>query len=100
MNLPAFVRLKKPDTLHTWCFIRALAKRGAITREQAAIAFFGDCPPPSPRTIDGIVRTAREWLLRHGVSFETRYAGGWAMTRPMQIRTQAIIERVANGRAI
>jgi two-component system cell cycle response regulator CtrA len=99
---PTFDASSKKSRRQVWHFICALAKRGTLTHEAAMIALYGHKEPdawPQSRAIDVYVCGARQFLQRHGVTFNTVWGEGWSMTQSMRIRTQQIIDRLVKGEA-
>lgn len=100
MKVPPGFVISTNGRRQVWHFICALARRGTLTRQAAIVALWGDLHPderPDPHTLDAYACGARKFLDRHGVTFNTQWGEGWSMTRPMRIRTEAIIERLEEG---
>jgi len=88
-NVPAGARRQ------IWRFICAMAARGILTHDAAIIAMdTGRAQHPSPKVIAQHVVGARVFLEKHGVLIRTEYGMGWSMTKPMQIRTQRLINQL------
>lgn len=85
---------------NVWRLVCGLARRGALTHDQALIVLYGDRDPddrPKSDILNTIVWQARRWLSAYDIEIDNNWGVGWSFNPQNRARAKALIEQYQAG---